>query len=368
MDSGQLEVVGGMAGLVEYDGVPGVNLDGYVRILLDKSARRRAMIMLNAAMLRLSGCDDCAETLAWVQQGATEAAEKLSLDSGFRSVERIIQDAGGLDAFLSGGSANVVPVPWGQLSNLLTRNGLRGGQQIVLAGPPGKGKTAMALALAKHAGRQTGKSTAIISLEMGGEEITERSLAAAAGINTRDLARAARNGNVERIRTAASKIIREGLLISDCSIQTLSAIRGRLMRLAAKEPLCLVIVDYLQLIETSGRKDNRATALGEISRGLKLLAKELDIPIVALSQLNRESRKEEREPELHDLRESGNIEQDADIVLMIHFVRPYDIAAGIYEGELKLLVRKQRNGAEGAIRLFFHAPTGTFREPDGEID
>ena len=121
MDSGQLEVVGGVTVLVEYDGVPGVNLDGYVRILLDRSARRRGIITLNAAMLLLPGSDDCAETLTLVQQCATDAAAKLSVDSGFRSVERIIHDAGGLDAFLTGGSANTVPVPWVQLSNLLTR-------------------------------------------------------------------------------------------------------------------------------------------------------------------------------------------------------------------------------------------------------
>lgn len=364
-DSGHLQIVGGIAGLMEFEGVPDVGLDGYVRILLDKSARRRGIRALHAALLRLSGPDDAAETLAAVESMAADASSRLANDTGFRTIESIIGGAGGLDGFLVNRSTNVVPVPWLALENILTASGFRGGQLVILAGPPGKGKSAMAVALAKHAGRRTEKAIPFISLEMGGEELVERLIASESGINTRDLAQ---RGNGSRVNAAAFRLSQERLLICDSTTQSLSAIRARLKRQAARGPIGMVVIDYLQLIETSGRKENRATALGEVSRGLKLLAKELDIPILALSQLSRESRKENREPELYDLRESGSIEQDADIVLMIHFDRDYDVSAGVPEGDLKLLVRKQRNGAMGAVRLLFHAPTGTFREPGEDRD
>ena len=143
---------------------------------------------------------------------------------------------------------------------------------------------------------------------------------------------------------------------------TVSAMAAGLRRLTAKQKLDYVMVDYIQLASGVGRFNGRADEVASITRGLKRLASELHVPVIALSQFNRESAKGAREPQLHDLRESGSIEQDATLVLMIHFVRMYDVNAGIKTGDVKLLVRKQRNGPTGWIPMTFHAPSGRFYE------
>jgi replicative DNA helicase len=142
-------------------------------------------------------------------------------------------------------------------------------------------------------------------------------------------------------------------------------LQGELRKLQARQGLDLVIVDYLQLMSGgSSRYGNRTEEVSSISRALKRMAGELSIPVVALSQFSRESAKENREPQLSDLRESGSIEQDATLVLFVHFTRGWDMRAGVETGDAKLIVAKQRNGACTWIPLTFHAPTGRFYEPD----
>jgi replicative DNA helicase len=224
----------------------------------------------------------------------------------------------------------------------------------------------IALNLAAHfaAGGHAG---AIFSLEMDAEQINDRIICTNSKLDSQILRRADSGLlDVDHRATISHAIAMAAglpLYISDRDRFTVPAMLAELRRLKARQKLEFVVVDYIQLAQGVGRFDKRADEVASITRGLKRMAGELRVPVIALSQFNRESTKNNREPELHDLRESGSIEQDATLVLMIHFVRNHDVNAGVDEGEAKLLVRKQRNGPIGWIPLTFHAPSGRFYEP-----
>jgi replicative DNA helicase len=250
------------------------------------------------------------------------------------------------------------------MMNRLTAGGMRAGNLIVIAGPPGGGKTAMALNIAHHAAGR-GHGVAIFSLEMDREEITDRMIAIETHIDGRVLRRRLDTEQRDRIRSGVSKLIEVSFFIHDDTSPSIKSVKADLKRLMAKQQIGLLIVDYIQLVEAAVRKyGNRAEEVGTITRSLKRIAKEFNIPVIALSQLNRGTEKEKREPQLYDLRESGSIEQDASLVAMIHFTRPYDTAAGVETGDVNLLIRKQRAGPQGAVGLIFHAPSGRFYEPE----
>ena len=169
-----------------------------------------------------------------------------------------------------------------------------------------------------------------------------------------------------RIRAAVQEIADLPLYISDRTGITTQGMLSELRRLRTTRKVDMVIVDYLQLAKGVGKFGTRAEEVASISRGLKGIAMELGVPVIALSQFHRDSAKEGREPELHDLKESSGIEQDANLVLMIHFTRMYDVLAGVDTGDCKLLIRKNRSGPVGWMPLQFTAPTGIFREIEGD--
>jgi archaellum biogenesis ATPase FlaH len=258
-----------------------------------------------------------------------------------------------------GGATTGVPTGFADLDALT--NGLHPGQLIVIAGRPGLGKSVLALGIARAAAIGAGLTTAIFSLEMGHTEITARLLSAEARVQLYSM----RSGQMSeddwiRLAQRMSELVDVPLFVEDWPKMPVSRIRAICRNLKQHHDLRLVIVDYLQLMASPGRAQNRETAVAEISRSLKLLAKELGVPIVAVSQLNRgpEQRTDKR-PLLADLRESGALEQDSDVVILIHredFYEPESPRAG----EADLIVAKHRNGPTATVTVAFQGHYARF--------
>jgi replicative DNA helicase len=241
--------------------------------------------------------------------------------------------------------------------------GLQKGDLIVLAARPSMGKTAFALNIAEHVAVQEGLPVLVFSMEMGASQLALRLVGSLGRINQQNL-RTGRidNGEWERLSDAVDRLSRAHLYIDETAALTGSELRARARRMARQfGTLGLIVIDYLQLMSgSSGSDENRATELGEISRGLKALSKELQCPVLALSQLNRsvESRQDKR-PMMSDLRESGAIEQDADIIMFIYRDDYYNKDSKT-PGVAEILIAKQRNGPVGMVPLTFLKPLTRF--------
>jgi replicative DNA helicase len=227
---------------------------------------------------------------------------------------------------------------------------------LILAARPGMGKTSLALSIAAHVAVNEGKCAAIFSLEMGAEQLAMRLMAMEAHINLKDL-RGGRPKESEfrRVADAMARLSEAPLYIDDTPAISLTELRARARRLKLQGRCDMLIIDYLQLMSAPARISSREQQISEISRGLKALAKELKIPVVALSQLNRslESRPNKR-PMLSDLRESGAIEQDADVIMFVYrdeYYHPDSEDKGVSE----IIVGKQRNGPTGVAKVSFIA-------------
>ena len=253
-------------------------------------------------------------------------------------------------------------------------NGLQKSDLIILAARPAMGKTALALNIAQNVAIKSNVPVAVFSLEMSKHQLIQRMLCSEAEVDAQRL----KTGNLqnkdwEKIVNAMDNIAKAPIYIDDTPGSTLTDIRAKCRRLKMEEKdLGLVLIDYLQLIESSGRED-RMQQISAISRGLKILAKELDVPVLALSQLSRavESRTDKR-PMLSDLRESGSIEQDADIVMFIYRDEYYkkndedeeEISArAASKGESEIIIAKHRNGSVGTVKLLFQDNITKFKNP-----
>jgi replicative DNA helicase len=245
-----------------------------------------------------------------------------------------------------------VPSGFTDLDNLT--GGLQAGNLIVLAARPSIGKSALATNIAENAAVNHGRSVALFSLEMSETELAHRFIASQAKLSSDEL----RKGRVKadrwpQVLTAVEKLARAALYVDDSSDIGILEIRAKARRLQARHGLDLVIVDYLQLMRPEGRADSRVEQIGQISRGLKILARELDIPVIAVSQLSRAV--ESRHPPiplLSDLRESGSIEQDADVVMFIYRDEYYNRESE-RPGEADVIIAKHRNGPVGELQLTF---------------
>lgn len=259
-----------------------------------------------------------------------------------------------------------VPTGFKALDNILA--GLQRSDLIILAARPSMGKTTLAINMAHHVAVKEGIPVGVFSLEMGKEQLIDRMLAAESGIDSWKL----RNGRLEdsdfpKINDAMAVLSEAPIYIDDAASTNVMEMRTKARRLQSEHGLGLIVVDYLQLI--NGRKvggsDNRVQEVSEISRGLKGLARELNVPVLALSQLSRsvESRTPPI-PMLSDLRESGSIEQDADVVMFIYREDYYKGQDSEQPGGAQILVRKHRNGPTGEAELFFHPERLLFRDID----
>ncbi len=258
-----------------------------------------------------------------------------------------------------GGQMSGVPTGFTDLDELT--NGLHGGQMIVLAARPAIGKSTLGLDLARAASIKHGLTSVIFSLEMGRNEITMRMLSAESRVPLHHM-RSGTMGEEEwgRLARRMGEISNAPLFIDDSPNMTMMEIRAKCRRLKQRHDLRLVIIDYLQLMSSGKKVESRQQEVSEFSRQLKLLAKELDVPVVAISQLNRgPEQRTDKKPLLSDLRESGSIEQDADMVILLHREDAYD-REHPRQGEADLIVAKHRNGQTKTVIVAFQGHYSRF--------
>jgi replicative DNA helicase len=267
-----------------------------------------------------------------------------------------------LDAVLAGGVESGVPTGLSALDEMT--GGWQKSDLVIIAARPSVGKTALAIGAARWAAQFYGKRVAIYSLEMSAQSIGTRLLASMSGVGTTDIMRGRISGaNWVRLAAGVGKMKRANILVDDTPTISPAELRSRARQIKQSGGLDLVIVDYLQLMvsDRQTRDANRVVEVSDISRSLKALARELDIPVIALSQLNRLSEhRDAGEPRLSDLRDSGAIEQDADVVMMLW--RPNGQAHGEPVEDIKLTIAKHRNGPTGEVALRFMKSTTTFVE------
>jgi replicative DNA helicase len=354
----ELESCDGLSYLVSLDdGLPQIlNIDAYIRIVKDKAVLRRIIFASQHLMNRcLIGEEEPDEILA----GAEETLLKLGesrVKAGLVSPRQVIDEyQGGLNAFLDP-SKRVKGISTGFTRFDEKTSGLHAGDLFILAARPSMGKTALALNIAHHVATKVKRTVAIFSLEMSKESLLTRMLCATARVDSQKFRAGYLSAEErKRLQAAASSLVEAPLFIDDTAGVHLMDIHAKLRRLKAEHGLGLVVVDYLQLMSGRGRFENRNQEISTISRGMKLLAKDLNVPVLVLSQLNRapETRQGDHRPQLSDLRESGSIEQDADLVAFIFREEVYRPNDDSLRGQAELILAKQRNGPVGKIELVF---------------
>jgi replicative DNA helicase len=373
---GEAEACDGLSYLISLDdGLPRIsNVDAYVRIVQDKSILRRMIFASQKVIDRcMLGQDEPEEILS----GAEESLLKISdvgTKAALASPRQIIDEyEGGLNALLDP-STRLNGLSTGFLKLDEMTGGLHGGELFILAARPSMGKTALALNIAQYvATHKEPKTVAVFSLEMTQESLLTRLLCSMARVDGQKF-RAGFLSREERGRltAAATAISAAPLFIDDTSGANLMDIHAKLRRLKAEQHgLGLVIIDYLQLMSGRGRYENRNQEISTLSRGLKLLSKELDVPMLVLSQLSRapEIRQEgDHRPQLSDLRDSGAIEQDADLVAFIFRPEVYKPDRQDLRGKAELILAKQRNGPTGIVNLLFLKHCTKFENLASDLD
>jgi replicative DNA helicase len=363
MKYGELEACDGLSYLVSLDdGLPRIaNLDSYIRIVKDKSILRRIIFASQHMMNRcMAGEEQPDEILA----GAEETLLKLGdarVKAGLLNPQQILETyEGGLNAFLDP-SKRLKGISSGFTKFDEMTGGLHGGDLFILAGRPSMGKTALALNVAQHVAMKMKQTVAVFSLEMSKESLLTRMLCAAARVDSQRFRAGYLNQEERRrLNLALHELVEAPLYIDDTAGLHLMDMHAKLRRLQAERKLGLVIVDYLQLMTGRGRFENRNQEVSALSRGMKLLAKELNLPMMVLSQLSRavENRQGDHRPQLSDLRESGSLEQDADVVGFVFRDEVYHKDREDLRGMAELIIAKQRNGPIGTVNLvFLHAQT-----------
>ncbi len=368
-----LEAAGGESYLAELIAATptSVHVEYYARIVT-RTAIRRRLIDAGGEIVRI-GFDDASEV-----EEALDSAERLLFDVSqrrgereFKSMREILEEYFDRLDSLHQHKGEIVGVPTGFADFDKLTGGLQRSDLIIVAARPSVGKSALGLGFAFNAAVHHGQTVGMFVLEMSAEQIVQRLLSMETGIDSHRL----RMGFIDdsewsSVVRAFGRLSEAPIFIDDTASATLMDVRSKARRLHAEHGLDLLIIDYLQLMTAGRRNDNRVQEISEISRGLKGLARELDIPVVALAQLSRavESRTS-HVPMLSDLRESGSIEQDADIVTFIYREETYDPDTE-RKGIADLIVAKHRNGPVGTVHLRFFDRTARFadlelyREPE----
>ena len=368
--AGFLDFVGGAAYLAELTNfVPtATHVEQYADIVAQKALRRR-LIKASQDMMGL-GYDEARNLRELIEEAESRLFEisQRHVKQDILSLETILGESfDRLDELHKDkGKIRGVPTGYKDLDNVLA--GLQPSDLVILAARPSMGKTALALNIAHNVALQAKQPVLVFSLEMSKEQLVDRMLAMESGVD----AWALRTGNLtdtdfEKIGQAMGSLSEAQIFIDDTPSITVSEVRTKARREAHKHPMGLVIVDYLQLMSGGGRfnsEGNRVQEISEISRGLKGIARELNVPVLALSQLSRsvESRSPQI-PQLADLRESGSIEQDADVVAFIYredYYNPETDRKNITD----ILIKKHRNGPTGNVELYFDKEKQRFRSLD----
>ena len=240
-------------------------------------------------------------------------------------------------------------------------SGLQPSDLIVIAARPSMGKTSLALNIADYVAVEERVPVVIFSLEMSASEVTKRMLCSRARVNSQKLKASFKDDDVwQRLSDAAGELTSASIFIDDNADVGIMELRSKVRRLKAQNEVGLVIVDYIQLMGSDRRQENRVQEIAAISRGLKIIGRDFDLPVIAVSQLSREPEKHNREPILSDLRESGAIEQDADLIIFIHREEVRDWDNEEVKGRANVKVAKHRNGPIGPVRLTFQAQFARF--------
>jgi len=364
---GQLQAVGGASYLAELvDTVPmAVNAMHYAKIVQEKALLRRLIERAAAITTRcFEDKTDVEDVLDFAERSVFEISENKVKPSFYALKDILPQTYQAVeDAYEN--KALVTGVPTGFRDLDQKTSGFQGGDLIIIAGRPGMGKTALALNIARNASENSGEPVAIFSLEMSKEQLSLRLLSSEAGVDSARM----RGGflsqsDLAKINRAAGALYDVPLFIDDSPAISALEIRAKARRMKMNEGLALIVIDYLQLMKGRASAERRDLEISEISRSLKALAKELHIPVIALSQLNR--RVEERtnkRPVLSDLRESGAIEQDADVIAFIYREKVYNEDIDPSKKMVaELNVAKQRNGPTGTVNLVFQEEYTRFRD------
>lgn len=373
MRQGQLESVDGLSYLVSLDdGLPSItNIDSYIRIVKEKALLRRIILTSQRTIDRCIAGDEAADSILGAAGDEILKLGENKGSTGLATPQDIIEGYdGGLSAFLDP-SKRIQGISTGFLKYDEKTGGMRPGELIILAARPAMGKTALALNIAMHVAMKVRKTVALFSLEMSKESLLTRLLCAAARVDSQKFRAGFLNQNERRqLQVAASELVEAPLFIDDTASTNIMDIHAKLRRLKQEHGLGLVVVDYLQLMSSKGRFDSRVQEVSSMSRGLKLMSKELEVPILALSQLSRapDTRQGDHRPQLSDLRESGSIEQDADVVNFIFREEVYKPDRTDLKGLAELIIAKQRSGPTGKVKLvFLHALT-KFENQLGDVD
>ncbi len=364
---GDLEAIGGLGYLAEViNSVPtSANAEYYAKIVAEKSNLRKLIEHLTDSVNQAyDGADDADTIIANAEKALIDVSEGASR-SGFKRIDDVLNlNFENLEA-RSQQTSDITGIASGYpaLDNMTT--GFHEEELIILAARPAVGKTAFALNVAQNIGTKLGLTVAIFSLEMGAESLVDRMLAAEGVINSRSI----RTGQLtdeewQKLMIAQSNLARASIYIDDTPGIRITEIRSRARKLAQETGnLGLVLIDYLQLITGNGR-ESRQQEVSEISRQLKILAKELKVPVIALSQLSRSiEQRQDKKPMLSDLRESGSIEQDADIVAFLHrddYYHNEEEEGGIPNNTVEVIIEKNRSGARGSVELMFQKEYNKF--------
>jgi replicative DNA helicase len=356
---GDLDSIGGLAylSILANDTPTAVNIKAYANIVREYSILRSLIQVGNEISASAYNADgkpskelvDDAERKVFMiaEQGAGNR-------QGFEAINELLGRAvKRVEEMYKSGTA-LTGIATGFTNYDEKTSGLQNSDLIIIAGRPSMGKTSFAMNLAENAALNNDNSVAVFSMEMPGDQLALRMMSSLGRIDSHNL----RTGKLDdhdwpRLISSVSMLSKAKLFIDDTAALTPTELRARTRRLKREHGLDLVIIDYLQLMQVGGSTENRATEISEISRSLKALAKELQVPIIALSQLNRSvEQRPDKRPIMSDLRESGSIEQDADVILFIYRDEVYNPESND-KGTAEIIIRKQRNGPIGTVRLSF---------------
>ncbi len=356
---GELEQSGGLAYLATLanETAGAANARAYAKILRERSMLRALINAGNEISGNAFASDgrSASQVLDDAERMVFEIAEKGSRGKrGFKSLKQILPEAVDRIDMLHQSEGNITGISTGYNEFDKLTAGLQAGELVIVAGRPSMGKTTLALNIAENAAIGSKVPTAIYSMEMPSQQLALRMISSLGRVDQTHL----RTGNFpdedwSRINTAVQLMSEAPIFIDDTPSMSPTEIRARARRLHREHGLGLIVIDYLQLMQVEGSKENRATEISEISRSLKALAKELEVPVIALSQLNRSvEQRTDKRPVMSDLRESGAIEQDADLIIFIYREEVYNQDTP-RKGIADIAIAKQRNGPIGDFPLTF---------------
>ena len=354
--AGKLDAIGGVAFLGELTlRVPTVdNVVTYAEIVTDKHQARK--LMLAAGEISERGYEDNLEVRDYLDDAEAKIFEvtQRKAKAGPEPIKSLVKKVfSSLDERFKSPDG-ITGVPSGFVDLDTRTAGLQPTELIILAARPAMGKTAFSLNMAEYAAMKTKRAVAVFSMEMSASQLAFRLISSVGRINQQHL----RNGDIQeeewpRVTSAITLLSEAKIFIDDTPALSPGELRARCRRLKREHDLGLIVIDYLQLMQVPGNRENRATEISEISRNLKALAKELHVPVIALSQLNRSlEQRADKRPVMADLRESGAIEQDADVIMFIYRDEYYNQDSPD-KGLAEIIIGKQRSGPTGSVKLTF---------------